>query len=242
MTHIAEGRDHGACRSDRLADIKVPGLVTEPLLMVEEISHRVANEYAGAIAAINFEATRIADVDARAVLRRTTVKLHAFAEAHRALQAPVAAGEMCLGDYLDRVCAALSEASLRERGVRLILVEDVVMLPARRCWRVALIVAELITNAVQHGFKASGGMIVIEVRQAGGEVVCVVADDGSCTANPSLSRGCRVIERLARELSGDVRWFFGPRGVTATLAFPVSQNLANVSASPVPHLRQPSQS
>jgi len=241
MTYIAEGHSAGARSRDRSAEFGVPGLGIEPLLMVEEITHRVVNEYAGAIAAINFEAARIDDADARAALRRTTDKLHVFAEAHRALQAPVAAGDTCLGDYLDRVCAALSEASLRERGVKLILVEDVVTLPARRCWRVALIVAELITNAVQHGFKASGGMIVVEVRQAGGEVVCVVADNGSCTANPSLSRGCRIIERLARELSGDVRWFFGPRGVTATLAFPVSQNLANVSASPVPHVRQPSQ-
>jgi two-component sensor histidine kinase len=235
MTYIAEGHDLGARRSDRFADIKMPGLVTEPLLVVEEISHRVANEDAGAIAAINFEATHIADADARAALRRTTDKLHAFAEAHRALQAPAAAGDMCLGDYLDRVCAALSEASLRERSVKLILVEDVVMLAARRCWRVALIIAELISNSVQHGFKASGGMIVVEVRQVGSEVVCVVADNsGGCTPNPPPSRGRRIVERLARELSGDIQWFFGPKGVTATLAFPASQNLADALASAVP--------
>ena len=233
MTYLAEGHDPGAHRCDRLADV--------PLLMVEEISHRVANEYAGAIAALNLEATRIADADARAALRRTTDKLQMFAEAHRALQAPVAAGDMCLGDYLDRVCAALSEASLRERGVRLILVEDVVSLPARHCWRVALIIAELITNSVRHGFQEPGGMIVVEVRQACGEVVCVVADNGSCTASSPPSRGCRVVERLAGELCGDVRWFFGPRGVTATLAFPVSPYLADVSASLFPHIPEPSQ-
>lgn len=235
MTYIAEDHDLAARRSDRFAAIKMPSLVTEPLLMVEEISHRVANEYAGAIAAIDFEATRLADADARAALRRTTDKLHAFAEAHRALQAPAAAGDMCLGDYLDRVCAALSEANLRERGVKLILVEDVVMLEARRCWRVALIIAELITNSVQHGFKPSGGMIVVEVRLVGSEVVCVVADNnGRCTPNPPPSRGRRVVERLARELSGDIQWFFGPRGVTATLAFPRSQDLADALASAVP--------
>ena len=219
----------------RLIDEISHGVCNEPLLMVEEISHRVVNEYAGAIAAINLEATRIADADARFALRRTTDKLHAFAEAHRALQAPAAAGDMCLGDYLDRVCAALSEASLRERGVKLILVEDVVTLAARRCWRVALIIAELITNSVRHGSKASGGMIVVEVRQVGGEIVCVVADNnGGCTPNPPPSRGRRVVERLARELCGDIEWFFGPRGVTATLAFPTSQDPADASASIVP--------
>lgn len=225
MTYIADGHSAGARSSDRFAEIRMPGLGIEPLLMVEEITHRVVNQYAGAIAAINFEATRTADADARAALRRTTDKLHAFAEAHRALQAPATAGDMCLGDYLDRVCAALSEASLRERGVYLILVDDVVMLAARRCWRVALIIAELITNSVQHGFKDSGGMVVIEVRQASGEVVCVVADNGGCTANPPPSRGRRVVEHLARELRGEVRWRFRPNGVTASLAFPVSLEL-----------------
>jgi len=234
MTYIAERHDRAAHRGDRFADIKMPRRVTEPLLMVEEISHRVANEYAGAIAAINVEATHIADADARAALRRTTDKLQAIAEAHRALQAPATAGDMSLGDYLDRVCAALSEASLREHGVKLILVEDVVMLEARRCWRVALIIAELITNSVRHGFKPSGGMIVVEVRLVGGDVVCVVADNnGGCAPNPPPSRGRRVVERLARDLSGDIQWFFGPRGVTATLAFPASQDLADALASAV---------
>ena len=153
MTYIADGHSAGARSSDRFAEIRMPGLGIEPLLMVEEITHRVVNQYAGAIAAINFEATRTADADARAALRRTTDKLHAFAEAHRALQAP-ACWRHVPGRLPRPFCAALSEASLRERGVYLILVDDVVMLAARRCWRVALIIAEdFITNSVQHHFK-----------------------------------------------------------------------------------------
>jgi two-component sensor histidine kinase len=227
MTYVAEVHVHGARGADRFADIDMPGVLAEPLLMVEEISHRVANEYAGAIAAINLEKTRIADADARAVLRRTTDKLQAFAEAHRALQAPAAAGDMCLGDYLDRVCSALSEAWLRERGVKLILVEDAVMLANRRCWRVALIIAELVSNSVRHGLNGSGGMIVVEVRHAGNEVFCRVADNGGCTTDPAPSRGRRVVERLAGELRGEVSWRFGPNGVTASLVFPVSLDLAD---------------
>jgi two-component sensor histidine kinase len=222
MTHFAEHHDLGVRRCDRFADVKMPGRATEPLLLVEEISHRVVNEYAGAIAAINFEATRIADADARAALRRSSDRLQAFAEAHRALQAPAAPGDMCLDDYLDRLCAALSEASLRERGVKLILVEDNVTLAAEQCWRVGLIVAGLITNSVQHGFDGSKGMIVVEVRQAGNEIVCTVADNGGCALNPTPSRGHRVVERLARELNGEIRWRFGPNGVTASLSFPAA--------------------
>ena len=223
MTALDNVRVVAPCEADAGTTSK-GSFGVEPLLIVEEFSHRVVNEYAGAIAALNFEAVQLADANARAVLHRTTQRLHAAAEAHRVLQAPFAADDMSLGDYLDRVCAALAEANLRDRGVKLILVEDEVVLPAVRCWRVALIVAELITNAVKHGFKGGAGMIVVEVGQVGNEVICKVADNGQIPANPQPSCGSRVVEGLARELQGDVRWNFGPAGVTATLSFPASLN------------------
>ena len=195
--------------------------VAAPLLLVEEISHRVANEYAIAIASIGLEAARIMDADARAALRRVSTKLSAFAEAHRALQSPRADDEMNLGDHLDRLCAAISDAALRDRGVKLILLEDEIVLTPDRCWRVGLIIAELITNAVRHGFGGrGGGMIVIEVRQAGTEVLCQVSDNGGCEPNPPASRGRRVVEGLAADLGGDISWRFERGGVTARLSFP----------------------
>jgi two-component sensor histidine kinase len=194
--------------------------VAAPLLLVEEISHRVANEYAIAIASIGLEAARIMDADARAALRRVSTKLSAFAEVHRALQSPRADDEMNLGDHLDRLCAAISDAALRDRGVKLILLEDEIVLSSEKCWRVGLIIAELITNAVRHGFGGKGGMIVIEVRQAGAEVLCQVSDNGGCEPDPPASRGRKVVEGLAGDLGGDISWRFEPSGVTALLSFP----------------------
>ena len=196
------------------------------MLLVEEITHRVANEYAIAIASIGMETARIVDPDARAALRRVAAKLGAFAEAHRALQSPGCNGEMNLGDHLDRLCAAISDAALRERGVKLILLEDEIVLAPERCWRVGLIVAELITNAVRHGFGCNGGMIVVEVRRVGAEVLCQVADNGGSLPDPPPSRGRHVVEGLAGELGGDIRWRFGPNGVTAMLSFPLGLELS----------------
>jgi two-component sensor histidine kinase len=200
--------------------------VVAPLLLVEEINHRVANEYAIAIASIGLEAARIVDAEARAALRRVAAKLGAFAEAHRALESPSSNGEMSLGDHLDRLCAAISDAALRDRGVKLILLEDEILLAPERCWRVGLIVAELITNAVRHGFGGAGGMIVIEVRRHGAEVSCQVADNGGSLPNPPASRGRQVVEALAGELGGEVSWRFGPDGVTANLNFPLGPELS----------------
>ena len=193
----------------------------DQLLLVEEISHRVLNQYAIAIASIGVEASCITDEDARAVLERAASRLRAQANAHRALQPPAFVGDVDLGAYLGRLCAALYDAMLCDRGVKLTLAHDQIDLAAERCWRVGLIFVELMTNSFRHGFKGGGGTIVAEVRLIGGEVHCQVADDGGSLPNPSASRGRRVIEGLARDLGGEVSWDFDTRGVTAALSFPL---------------------
>jgi two-component sensor histidine kinase len=139
-----------------------------------------------------------------------------------------------LGKYLARLCAALSAASLTDLGIRLVLIEDHIDLAPERCWRVGLIVSELITNAVRHGFRGGCGMIAIDVRLMGAEVRCRVADNGGSAPNPAPSRGRRVVGRLAQDLGGDVGWRFGAEGVTAILSFPLS-----IEPLPLPdHLSQ----
>jgi hypothetical protein len=235
MTYIAEGHDLGARRSDRFADIKMPGLVTEPLLVVEEISHRVANEYAGAIAAINFEATRIADADARAALRRTTtaiVRDHAddFTADLSDLDNdhPVGCFEAVLNRVGDKLCddqRHATTASGRQHDDILNEDESYATLSKAGLRKSR---ADAVEVAAQTHVASSGRRLQRAMRL--GECVQLVG----CTPNPPPSRGRRIVERLARELGGDIQWFFGPKGVTATLAFPASQNLADALASAVP--------
>ena len=205
----------------------------EPMLLVEEISHRVVNELTVAIASVSQEAGRIVDADARAALHRVAGRLAAFADAHRALQSPEPASAMNLGGYLTRLFAALSRASLHDHSVKLIMLEDDVPLAPERSWRVGLIVAELVTNSLKHGGEGRDPAIIVEVEQAGAEIRCIVADDGGAAGAPPPSRGRRVVQRLAGELGGDIHWTFRPNGVTAVLTFPLSLDAHTLSAAAV---------
>jgi NAD(P)H-dependent FMN reductase len=64
----------------------------EPLILVEEISHRVVNEYSQAIAIIRLAAAEVVSREAREALGSAATRLIHFAEAHRALQAPRGSG------------------------------------------------------------------------------------------------------------------------------------------------------
>ncbi|MEO9132286.1 MAG: ATP-binding protein [Sphingomonas sp.] len=192
----------------------------EPLLLVEEISHRVMNEYAQAIAGLRTAACNITPEQAQAALATAAARLLCFADAHRALQAPLLKGEIELTETLTRLCETVSAARLQERGIRLTLAAEPVQLAADRCWRVALIVSELITNAMRHGLRGGPGNIRVEVGVRDCYILCSVTDDGNCDGPIRPGRGFDVVTGLASELGGEVGWCLGPAGTRAELSLP----------------------
>jgi two-component sensor histidine kinase len=192
----------------------------DPLVIVSEISHRVVNEYTRAIASIRLAAARLASDEGRQVLTEAAITLRNFAEAHQALQLPRASMAMDLGDYLARLCAASVAADLQDRDVALKLSCGAIQLSSERCWRVALIVSELVTNSVRHGLGGRPGEILIQLVEDGDEIACRVSDNGSAEPTAQPARGLSVVRGLAAELGGEVCWRFDPSGTTAFLTFP----------------------
>jgi two-component sensor histidine kinase len=202
----------------------------DPWLFVAEIEHRIANEYAMAIAAISRSAARQSHVEAKTVLAEAAQRLRNYADAHRSLRAPVNAGPLDLSEHLRGVCSALSRAMLNERGIGLTLVETAVELSAERCWRVGLIVAELVTNAARHGFKDWAGTITVEIIRAPGEIHCRVCDNGRSSGPGIPGHGAALVDALAGQLGGSVERRFTPHGGAVLLSFPQTPHLARTPA------------
>ena len=196
-------------------------LEAAPLMLVREISHRVLNEYTQVIATLAIARAETTDLTARSALAAAERRVLAYAAIHRALLQSPAGGPYDLGTYLAEICSALSCASLRDRGVRLSLIPDDVSLAADRCWRVALIVAELVNNAVRHAFCGGGGAVLVEVDADGPTICCRVSDDGRpASADPLPGLGRSIVESLAQALGGAIQWRFEPTGTSAVLRIP----------------------
>ncbi len=120
---------------------------------------------------------------------------------------------------------ALTAASLQHRGIRLTLATERIKLDAERCWRVAVIVSELITNAVHYGLLGGAGNIFIDLEVVRLEVGCRVRDDGRTIAVHRQARGSAIANTLAPELMGDVRWRFGPEGSQLLFPYDAPANL-----------------
>jgi two-component sensor histidine kinase len=191
------------------------------LLLIEEISHRVINEYTRAISTICVAAKTIDHVPARRAMLGAVQSLHSQADAHRALQVPLSGGRIDIGDYLQTVCAALSNAYLADAGIRLTLSRCPAPLPADVCWRLGLVVTELVNNAARHGLGWAEGRIRVELEVTQSELYCSVSDNGRSSARPAMGRGGHIVTALVADLGGLVDWSFHDLGVNVIVLIPL---------------------
>ncbi|WP_309643305.1 sensor histidine kinase [Phenylobacterium sp.] len=196
------------------------------LCLVEEISHRVVNEYAEAISSLRLAAALVAGAPARDALRSAADRLRAQAEAHRALLPP-ARGLVNLADHVGRFCALLATSTFSARGVRFAVEAEEIWLSDDRAWRLTLILAELVRNAARHGLAGGSGAILVRVARDAGQIHCLVCDNGGAPCDPIPGRGSRLTHVLAAELGGTVEWTFLPGGCLARLQIPEGPSIAS---------------
>lgn len=194
--------------------------LSPPLYLVEEVSHRVMNEYAEAIASLRLDAARAANTAGQEAIQRAADRLRSYADLHRALLPPEIDGLVDLSDYVSRYCASLAKASLSERCISIALEADEVWLPAEKCWRVALILAELVRNSARHGLAKGSGTIVVRILNEARGVTCMVCDNGRTSVTARVGRGRRLVQTLAAELGGGVEWTFLPEGCLVRIELP----------------------
>jgi two-component sensor histidine kinase len=192
----------------------------EANLLLREFAHRINNEFASAIAMISIAAARSANHEAKVTLAAVQDQLENYALVHHALQMPEHTSCIDAAAYLRQLCQAISRSRLVCRGVELRLLERTFQMTSERCWRLGLIVSELITNAERHAFPSGGGLIRVEVLPSLPLVECRVTDNGTGEANTCPGHGLKIVEALAKSLGGTIDQRFGPHGATAALIFP----------------------
>jgi two-component sensor histidine kinase len=124
----------------------------EARLLLREFSHRINNEFASAIGALSI-AARSANDEARAALAAVEDQLQMYARVHHALQMPEHTSSIDAAAYLRQLCRAISRSRLESKDIELLLVESTFQMNSDRCWRLGLIVSELITNPERHACK-----------------------------------------------------------------------------------------
>jgi two-component sensor histidine kinase len=156
-----------------------PGLEGRTLL--DELNHRIKNELASVINLVTFKAVWTDNVEAKEELSKVVDLLHQHVQVHSILTMPDRDASLVdAGEQLRKLGLAMSRCKLDRMNIRLVLAAETLPLESERCWRLALAIYELVTNAVRHAcFDGRDGEIKIRLMRAGSWVNCCVTDNGS---------------------------------------------------------------
>ena len=202
--------------------IKSAALAEQRETMFRELQHRVSNNLAIVSALLNLEKATITDERAKQALTEASNRLALISRIHRTLHDPVGA-QRTFGPFMEELCQDILKASGITNVSCQVSAADAKIAPDKLV-PISLIVAELVSNALEHGLAGQKrGTITIDLGQKGTDQVLTIVDDGKgLPADFSLENasglGLRIVQALAQQVQGRFA-MEGGRGTTCRIVF-----------------------
>ncbi|ALU40526.1 ATPase [Kocuria flava] len=194
---------------------------------VREIHHRVKNNLQTVSALLRLQARRMTTPEARHGLEQAMRRVATIALVHETLSQSFTQN-VDFDELIERQFRLAAEVAAPEQSVRTRMIGEFGELPARLATPLALVINELVTNAVEHGLGRRPGTVTLGARRTPGtedggpRLEVVVSDDGAGMGRPAVEEsgaaafrqagpgeglGMQIVRTLvASELDGTIRW------------------------------------
>lgn len=206
--------------------------------MIKEIHHRVKNNLQTIAALLRLQARRTGSPEITEMLKETTNRILSIAVVHEFL-AHDESSIVNIREVSQRIITEVARSILDpEKHVRFSLEGDDIYLPTQQATSCALIINELLQNAVEHGYASrSEGQVVVRLQSDGDQHRVEIVDDGVGLAadfgrNQETSLGLQIVQTLVRE---DLKGRFelvnaNGNGARALVSFPRHIRAASAAA------------
>lgn len=187
-------------------------------LLFQELQHRVSNNLQVVGAMIALQRRTIGDEQARKAMDDAAARIALIGKISRGLYS-VGETRQPLDELISRLARDVIETAGRSDVALHIKAPTGLELSPDSVVPLALIVAEAINNAIEHGLaERNGGSIGIEVQADGeGRALLAISDNGAglgadFEASKERNLGLRIASTLARQLRGEFSLANGPLG------------------------------
>ena len=207
--------------------------LAEREVLLGEVYHRVKNNLQQVNAMLMLESIAAPDPAAQAVFQQTADRVRAMGAVHEMLMTSPTITSVDAAHFLRRLCDALRDGlGLTARGLSLSLRADPGALDIDDATAMALVVNELVGNAVKHGFAdGRAGAISVRYAREGATQRLTVADDGAGLPSGAdggkaadTGLGSTILRALVQQLRGAMTVDTDGRGVTVTVTAPIKQD------------------
>jgi len=194
--------------------------------LLQEMHHRIKNNLQTLADLLYLEGRETGSSEVASRLRDSLALVKSIATVHRLLSLDhigEADARQLAEAIADTVCRDLgtpgTQLDVRVEGPR-------ILLPSKQATSLALVLGELLTNAIEHAFVGrTRGAVVVTLYESGGEITVMVRDDG-VGMPPELdphrveSLGLSIVRTLvSRDLRGSLRMTVNG-GTVAEVTFP----------------------
>jgi two-component sensor histidine kinase len=209
-------------------ELQLKAALDRQQVLLKEISHRVKNSLQIVSAMLNLQANTVGDDILRAHLAEASGRVSAIGRAYERLSYDADVENINLGPYLKEVCADVisghSPCTLDFEAV------EEIQLDADRAISLALLVNELVTNAIKHGLagRSDGHIWVRLALSKENTVVISVRDNGvGLPADFDLGKrrglGMRIVGALSKQLHAAISHRCDADGTEFVLTVPLQR-------------------
>ncbi|WP_312471527.1 sensor histidine kinase [Neobacillus sp.] len=196
--------------------------------VIKEIHHRVKNNLQTIASLLRLQMRRSNSEEVERVFRESINRIMSISIIHEVLSQD-GLDEVDCKEIFDYMCKGIvTSMKDNEQSIRVVVEGDSLFLNSRTASSLALIINELVQNAMNHAFtEASTGIIMIGIRNADGMVEMIVSDNGrgfDYNSEKVGNLGLEICHTLIHEdLNGSIQFTNTGKGTNVTISFPIPE-------------------
>ncbi len=178
---------------------------------IREIHHRVKNNLQTVSALLRLQARRSDSEETRSALEEAQRRVSTIAVVHETLSQTIDE-TVDFDDLIGRILSMTADIATPEKRVSTRFEGSFGMISADVATSLAVVLTELVANAVEHGLGRLGGQVIVRATRAGEDLTVEVIDDGKGIGpdGPGSGLGTQIVRTLvSAELRGSITWVRG---------------------------------
>lgn len=195
--------------------------------MIQEVHHRVKNNLQNVAAVLRMQQRRATEAETRHALSEAISRILSVAVIHEFLSLDETQS-INVRDVCQRIVTQTRQALAPGQFVEFSVEGPAIYLPSQQATAIALVINELVQNALEHGYEhRAHGQIKLVLTDGGDSVKLEICDDGEPLSadfdfSNTTSLGLQIVRSLVQaDLRGEISLENQPeRGVVATVEFP----------------------
>jgi two-component sensor histidine kinase len=197
-------------------------------LLLKEVNHRVKNSLQLVASLLGLQRARIKDPEARRQFDEAGRRINTVAKIHQRLYQDEDIDRVAFDKFLHQLCDELNNVASDGGNIRIVCDASACQLPTEDVIPLALIVNELVTNAVKYSYPDGAGVIRVKCQSEEKTLVLSVSDTGSkldqeFDPSKSTGLGMKMITALTKQLRATFSLTQDSRGKSFTVRLPLSE-------------------